>query len=179
MDEIALGIVIFVLRVANYSIGTIRLVVITRNRRGLAAALATLEAFVFAVTIANVVTDLENLVNLASYCLGAAVGSYIGMVLEARLIHSFVIINVIAVHNGHEIAESLREAGHGVTEFAGRGREGDVITLRSVVDKRDVAATVQLIRSINEKAFIAVEEARSVQHGWMRASIPGRPRGYF
>lgn len=167
---------IFILRVLNYAVGTVRLVVITRERRFLAALLAAFEAFIFAVVIANIVNDLENLVNLFAYCAGAAAGSYAGMLLEARFITGYVVYNVIAPQSGHQIAEAMRDAGFGVTETIGEGRNGLVSNLRSVVNKRDVRQINKLVLGINPDAFVTIEEARTVQRGWIRASMPGRDK---
>jgi len=94
-EALSLAALLFGLRVVNYTISTIRLVFIGRSQRALAAALAFLEALIFAITMASVVTDMSNLSNLIAYCLGAAVGSYVGMVLEARFITHYRTINIV------------------------------------------------------------------------------------
>lgn len=170
LDGFVLASLIFVLRILNYAIGTIRLVVTTRNMRLLAAGLAFIEALIFAVVIANIVQDLDNLLNLMAYCLGAAAGSYLGMVLEARFVTSFRIVNVITHDQGHAIALAIREAGFGVTESIGEGRDGSVTTLRSVVTNRELPAILAAIRELNPDAFVAVEEARTVRRGWIRTA---------
>ncbi len=167
MDAAFLVVMIFVLRVINYAIGTLRLVVITRGQRLFAAILAALEALIFAVVIAGVVSDLENIPNLIAYCLGAAVGSWVGMELEARIVRSYMIINVFAAKDGREIAQMLRDADFGVTINISEGRDGEVLTLRSVVDKREVKRFIKIVQTQNPDAFIATEEARGVRRGWM------------
>jgi uncharacterized protein YebE (UPF0316 family) len=59
-----------------------------------------------------------------------------------------------------------------VTEALGEGREGAVTMLRSVVVQRDVPKTLKIVREVCPEAFIALEELRGVQHGWLR-----RPNG--
>jgi uncharacterized protein YebE (UPF0316 family) len=161
--------VIFGLRVLNYAVGTVRLVAIARDRRMLSAVLAFLEALIFAVVIANVVNDLENVVNMLAYCLGASVGSYVGMMLDARMITSYVNINVISTQKGSDIAARLRESGHGVTESIGRGQAGEVTMLTSVIDKKDVNSVLNVVHTVDPKAFITMGEASSIEQGWLRA----------
>lgn len=173
-EELLLAVTIFVMRVLNYAVGTIRLVVITRNRRVLASILASVEAFIFAVVIANVVSDLENVVNLFSYCAGAAIGSYVGMVLESRLVTGYMIVNIFTGNGGHQMAVALRDAGFGVTEITGEGRDGVVTTLRSVINKRDVTHVTDVVQTINPQAFIALEEARAVKYGWLQTGRGGK-----
>jgi uncharacterized protein YebE (UPF0316 family) len=162
-----LALAILVLRIINYSVGTLRLVAIGRGLKLFAAVLAAFEGLIFAVVIAGVVQDLENILNLTAYCLGASLGSWAGMELEARLVKSYVIANIFSAEKGRTIAERLREAGYGVTETIGEGRDGIVITLRSVINKREMTSFTRLVNEINPDAFIAVEEARGVRHGWL------------
>lgn len=162
---------LFVLRVVNYSISTMRLVFIARNSLSLSAVAAFLEALIFAVVMASVVTDLSNLLNLGAYCLGAAVGSYTGMRLEARFITSYRTVNIVCQEKGREIAKALRDAGFGVTETSGHGRDGEVTILRSTAPRRSMPAVMKIINEINPDAFIEVEEARALRRGW----IPGGP----
>lgn len=172
--EIALALAIFSMRILNYAVGTIRLVVITRGRRVLASMLASVEAFIFAVVIANVVSNLENIPNLVAYCAGAALGSYVGMVLESRLVKGYMIVNVITHRNGHDIAVTLRNAGFGVTESSGEGRDGAVVILRSVINRRDVRRLTELVQQVSPQAFVAIEEAHGVQHGWLDTGRGGK-----
>lgn len=169
LEAVLLAIVIFLLRVLNYAIGTIRLVAIARGRRILAASLAFLEALIFAVVIANVVNDLENFVNLMSYCLGAAIGSYVGMVLDTRLITGYVKATIISQHQGHEIAVKLRERGFGVTESTGMGYEGQVTMLTVVINRKDAPSVLDTARKTDPNTFISMEEAQTVERGYIPA----------
>lgn len=169
-EALLTAFLIFFLRVLNVGIGTVRLVIVTRQQRILASALGFIESLIFAITMASVVTDLNNIVNLIAYCGGFAVGSYLGMIFEARFITSYMSVNVITHHNGHDIALALREAGYGVTETFGEGRDGEVTMLRSVVLNREVPKLLHIIRQTCPDAFVAVEQARSVQRGYIRAT---------
>ncbi len=169
-DALLLAALIFVLRIANTAIGTVRLVLITRQQRLLAAFLAFFEALLFAITISSVATDLNNIMNLMAYCLGFSVGNYVGMMIERRFIKSFMTVNVVTSEHGHDIALALRDRGYGVTETLGEGKNGAVVMLRSVVANREVPKLIEIIRSTHADAFVAVEEARAVHRGWVRAA---------
>lgn len=171
--ELLLGAaVLFALRIANNAISTVRLIMLARQRRTLTFVLSFFETVIFAITIGSVVTDLTNWLNILSYSLGFSVGGYVGMWIEARLITSYLIVNIFTPHKGHEIAVALREQGFGVTETVGEGRDGRVTMLRSVVQKRDMERMLGVVRGLHEDAFIAVEEARAIERGWvgMRAA---------
>src|SRR5688572_11993953 len=108
-EAVLTALLIFALRVLNVGIGTVRLVIVTRNQRLLASSLGAVEAFIFAVTMASVVSDLTNAINMLAYCGGFAVGSYLGMIFESRFITSYMSVNVIMHHLGHEVAQALRD----------------------------------------------------------------------
>lgn len=172
-DVIFTALMIFVLRVFNNALSTIRVVLITRDRRLLAAGLAFIEALTFAVVISSVVKDLTNIPNMLAYCGGFAVGGYVGMAIEARFVTSYVVANIVTHTKGHEIAVFLRERGYGVTETHGEGREGSVDMIRSVIQRRDVASFMDTVRAVHPEAFVSISEVRAIQHGWIRQSRQG------
>jgi uncharacterized protein YebE (UPF0316 family) len=167
-EVILIAAVIFLLRVFNNTLSTVRLILITRQRRLLATTLAFIESMIFVLVFANIISDLSNWLNMVAYAGGFAVGGYIGMAVEQRFITSFMTVNIITHDSGHEIALALRAQGYGVTEAFGEGREGMVTMLRSVVVQRDVPKTLKIVREVSPAAFIALEELRGVQHGWLR-----------
>ena len=171
-QTIAFALLIFSLRVFNYAISTIRLVFVGRGMRVWSAGIAFVEAFIFAVVIANVVSEINDALNLFAYCLGAAGGSYVGMWLESRLITSYSTVTVIASEKGEGIAEHLRSNGYGVTVTIGQGRDGDVTVVRSTINNREMRRFIHNVESINEHAFIEIEQSRTLQRGW----VPGGPR---
>jgi uncharacterized protein YebE (UPF0316 family) len=164
---------IFILRVLNYAISTIRTITITRQQKLLASFLAFLEALLFAVVIGNIVKDLDNFLNLMAYCFGAAAGGWVGMVIESRYITSYMVVNVIS-EKAHAMALMLRDKGYGVTETQGEGRSGPVTMIRSVVENRELPEVLHTIREVEPEAFIAVEEARAIERGWLRAGLNRR-----
>lgn len=168
-DVLWFAVVIFLLRVLNYALSTVRMVAIARQQKLFASSIAFVEALVFAVAIANVISDLDNPLNLIAYCLGASAGGYLGMMLEPRLVRSYVVVSIIAHDKGTQLAESLREKGHGVTELTGAGRDGNVQMLRTLVSTRDLVEINRITREIDPRAFITVEDTRSIQQGWLKS----------
>jgi uncharacterized protein YebE (UPF0316 family) len=167
-DALFLASLIFMLRIVNSAVGTIRLVVMARGQRLLVTVLSFIEAFIFAYVTANVITDLSNVLNLVAYCGGFALGVYFGMVLETRFVTSYLKISIITPTNGHDIALILRENGYGVTELHGEGGAGKVVMITCVVHRADAPRVTKLVYAVNPDAFVTMEEARRVEHGWLR-----------
>lgn len=166
---IIVAILIFTLRVLNNAVGTLRLIAIQENSRVLGFLLASVESLLFAFTAGLVLTDLQNVPNLAAYVLGFSVGGYVGLAIEQRYLNVYHIVDVVAADSiAHEIAEKLRQEGHGVTEMHGEGARGHVIQLRIVAHHSDVQSVIQLARDTQENVFITVEESRLIRGGWLR-----------
>ncbi|MEO1444052.1 MAG: DUF5698 domain-containing protein, partial [Chloroflexota bacterium] len=169
MDQIGIALLILVLRILNNAVSTIRIVFVARQRTLFAALLAFIESTIFAITVAYVVNDLTNPIMLGAYSGGFAIGSYVGMALERRLVRGFVTVNAVLSNGGHDLAVMLRDANYGVTETTGQGKEGAVSMLRMIVDRRDTNTLITLIREHQPQAFISVEEARTIRSGYIAA----------
>lgn len=160
---------VFFLRVMNNSVGTVRVVAMSRGHRVWGFLLASVESLMFAYTAGIVLTDLNNVPNLAAYVLGFSIGGYVGMAVENRFLKLFNIVDIITSRDeAREIASTLREMGYGVTTMHGEGARGDVEQLRVVVHHREMREVIKVAREIHPKAFIIVEESRMIEGGWMR-----------
>lgn len=170
INPITLPLIIFALRVTNNAVGTVRVIMMHKGNRPLGFGLASLESLLFAYTAGIVITDLNNVPNLAAYVLGFAVGGYVGMFIEQRFLNIFNIVDIVADEaTAHHIAEALREDGHGVTEVHGEGARGHVLQLRVVAHHTDTQLVINIARKIKPNCFITVEESRFIRGGWVRS----------
>jgi uncharacterized protein YebE (UPF0316 family) len=178
IDPTILVVLIFVLRVLNNAVGTVRSLMMHYDRRVWGFLFASIESLMFAYTAGIVLTDLNNIPNLMAYVLGFAVGGYVGMFIERRFIHIYDTVNIIASpQQAREMAVCLREKEYGVTETHGEGAMGKVAMLRIVAHHRDIPEIIQMCRVIKPDAFITVEEARFIQNGFTRPHYMQRHTG--
>ncbi len=165
-NEIGLVAAIFALRVIGNMMTTIRTVMIVRSQKFWSSVIGLFEALIFALALGSVVTNLNNIWNLAAYCIGYAVGGYLGLELEYRLVQRYVSVQVISPQFAHPIAQAIRQAGYGATESWGRGVEGQVGTVTAVVGHQQVSEVVRIARTIDPDAFILMEELRGISQGY-------------
>jgi len=169
MDVVWWALLIFLLRLANVAVGTVRTLLIVRGERILATLIGLLEALFFVVAVGKVVQDLGNLLNLFAYCVGFAAGTWVGMILENRLALGYVVVRIVSLQKGKRIALALRERGYGVTEMLGEGRAGRVGIIDVVAKRKDVPLITSLGCEVDGEAFITIQEPREVYRGY----IPG------
>jgi uncharacterized protein YebE (UPF0316 family) len=166
LQAIAGGALIFVLRVIEMTIGTLRILYVMRGRKLFVWILGFLQAGIFVLAIGSVVTNLDSIWNLVGYAAGFATGNVFGMYVEGRLAVGHTRLHVISPRRGAAIAEHLREGGYAVTEIPARGKDGMVTMLECSVRRREAIKADQLIRDVDETAFVTAEDVRPVRRGY-------------
>ncbi|HEX7118305.1 MAG TPA: DUF2179 domain-containing protein [Longimicrobiales bacterium] len=156
---------IFLLRIGDVSLATLRILLSMRNVRLLVPLIGFFEVLIWIFAVGNAIRNLNSPLHLLGYAGGFATGNLVGLWLEEKLAIGMAVIRVVSRYGGVELAEALREKGFGVTEFAGQGRDGTVEIVDTVVRRREVGAVLREIDRWDPQAFVMIEEPRSIRHG--------------
>ena len=159
---------IFVLRVLNIAIDTLRFMLTMRGKRGISWILGFIESVLFVVVIGSVINDLNNILNIIGYSAGFATGTVVGMAIEKRLAIGYVHLNIISRQKGANLADTLRNANYAVTEIPALGKDGAVSPLDCSIRRKDMKDIEQLILEADPDAFITVEDITPIKHGYWR-----------
>jgi len=170
METVLQALLIFVLRVIGISLSTVATILTVQSRKLLAVLTGSLSTLIYVVAIAQVVTNLENVVNLAAYVIGFGVGTWVGMLLEERMALGFSEVRIISTGSGDAVAAALRAAGFGVTQMEGRGRAGSVSIVDVFVPRRNLPTVLKVAKEADPQAIVTVSEARAVQRAYWRPS---------
>ena len=127
------ALLIFCLRLVDVSLGTVRMIMISRGRRKIAPVLGFVEVTIWVVAISQVMGNLDNIFNILGYSGGFAAGTLVGMWIEGKLALGHVGISIISMTQGPKIVQKLRQADYGVTELIGSGRSGLVNLITTIV----------------------------------------------
>jgi uncharacterized protein YebE (UPF0316 family) len=129
--------------------------------------------------VGNAVKHLDSVLHVLGYAGGYAMGTYVGVSLEQMIAYGVATLRIVS-SGGHgvKLAEVLRKAGYGVTEFPGFGRDGAVEILNSVVQRSHLTEVSNLISATDPEAFVTVEEPK-VLRGGMIATREWRLGGPF
>jgi uncharacterized protein YebE (UPF0316 family) len=158
--------IIFVLRVINMALDTLRIRMMTRGQKPLSFVFGVVETLIFVYTLGSVFKDLNNWVNTLAYAIGFGTGSIIGIMLDERMAVGYVHLRVISSNRGAQIAETLREQGFAVTEFSGRGRDGMVSMLSVSLKRKNARKARALVEELDDTAFITAEDLTPVRRGY-------------
>lgn len=162
---VILPFIVFATRVLDVTLGTMRIIFLSRGRKMLAPLLGFIEVLIWITVVSQIVGGARNIVAYIAYALGFAVGNYIGMVIEDRLAIGTLVVRIILARDGKKLVDNLREAGFGVTHVDGQGASGSVLLVYTVVMRKELDRVVDIIHSTSPKTFFTVEELRSVQQG--------------
>jgi len=157
------GIVVFVARICDVSIGTIRIIATVQGRTVIAFCLAFIEIVIWILVASAVINQVrEQPLLVVFYALGYATGNVVGIVLERKLAFGLIILRVITRNAGQTLAATLRAKGQPVTIFHGEGMRGPVDELYIACRRRDLKWLIADVREIDPAAFYVIEQARDV-----------------
>lgn len=160
---------IFILRVGDMTLDTLRVLVVMRGRKATAWVLGFFQALIFVVAIGTVLQDLDNILNILGYAGGFATGNVVGMLIEEKLAIGHVQISIVSPRLGSAIAERLRDEGYAITEIPARGKDGMVTMLTAGVLRKNVDRVHKIVNEVDSSAFVTAEDVRPVRRGFWRA----------
>ena len=179
-NYVILPLLIFLSRVGDVTIGTIRIIFVSKGKKYLAPILGFFEVFIWILAISRIMQNLDNYINYVAYAGGFAAGNYVGMLLEEKIAMGVMIVRVITQKPADLLIERLTAMGCGITSVEARGTKDDVHVIYTVIHRSELRSVIDVIKKYNPRAFYSVEDVRYVNEGIfpMRKSMLGKtPNG--
>ncbi len=171
---VVLPLLIFLARVCDVTIGTLRLVSVSRGYKALAPLFGFIEVLIWIIVIGKVMENLDNWLCYVAYAGGFAAGNFVGICIEEKLAMGISVVRIFTKMDASELVKSLREQDYGATIIDAHGESGNVNIIYSMVNRSDLDSVEQLIKKFNPKAFYSVDDVRFAQAGIFRPR-----RGFF
>lgn len=156
---------IFFTRILDVSLGTIRTIMTVKSKHVLAGCIGFFEVFIWFVIVQEALNTPETSIWIAIfYSLGFASGTIIGGYITNYFIRTPISLQIITTNN--KMADFLYDRGFGVSQLKVNGKEGirDMLILETT-DKH-YKELMSLIRLVDEKAFVVVDEKKYVHNGF-------------
>lgn len=177
---VILPLLIFLARICDVSMETIRVIYISRGIKYLAPIIAFFEIVIWLLAMEVVMNDLSNIANFMAFALGFATGTYVGLVIEERLSIGTVILRIVTTDESTDDIVAFLESEHfGVTYLDAKGARGDVRMIISLVNRTDIPRITRHIETTNPRAFFSIEDVRYVNQGVFRPKSPHSISGVF
>ena len=157
-----LPLFIFLARILDVSMGTLRIIFVTKGMKRVAPLVGFFEVLIWLIAISRIMQDLDNWLCYFAYAAGFATGNYIGMFLEEKLAIGHEMIRVITRKDATNLIENLRAKGYGVTSIQAQGIEGDVAVIYIIARRSMIQVVIDEINLFNPRAFYTVESIKYV-----------------
>jgi uncharacterized protein YebE (UPF0316 family) len=165
LTYVILPVLIFFARICDVSLGTIRVIFISKGIRYLAPIIGFFEVIIWLLAIGQIMNNLTNFVAYIAYGAGFAAGTYIGMVIEEKISLGLVSVRIITKKDPGELIQYLRLNNYGVTSLDGEGGTGKVKMVFIIIKRQDLPHVVGIIKQFHPNAFYSVDDVKSVGEG--------------
>ncbi|TFG28005.1 MAG: DUF2179 domain-containing protein [Promethearchaeota archaeon] len=162
---LVLPLLIFVARVADVSLGTLRIVFISQGRKNIAPLVGFLEVFIWLLAIGQIFNNLTNILYYIAFAGGFALGNYVGLIIEDKISLGLLNLQLILSENPDTLIKTLKSRGYGLTSVTAEGAKGNVKVVITVIKRKNKAKILEIIRELSPNAFISIQQIQSVTGG--------------
>lgn len=160
-------LLIFIARILDVSIETIRIIMISKGSKILAPILGFFESIIWLLAITQVMQHLSNIACFIAYGFGFAMGNYVGIVIEEKIALGLQAVRFITKDTVDILTMTLRDEGYGATVIEATGGKGKVNIIFSIVPRKNIDNVLSLAREIDPNVFVSIQDIRSVKSGFI------------
>lgn len=162
---VLLPALIFFSRVMDVTIGTIRIVMVSKGHKLWAPVLGFFEVLIWLIAITKIIQNLDNWICYIAYGLGFAAGNYVGLILEEKMALGIVKLQIITRKEATKLIENLKTAGYGITHHNAKGSSENVSIIYSIIKRSEIKKVEDIVKTTNPKAFYSIEDIKFVSEG--------------
>jgi uncharacterized protein YebE (UPF0316 family) len=158
-------LLIFLARICDVSIGTMRIIFVSKGKKYIAPILGFFEVLIWIIAISKIMQNLDNYVNYIAYAAGFATGNFVGMLIEEKLAMGIQLIRVFTNHEGQKLVLSLNSSGFGATRIDAEGAKEKTNLIYTIVQRNELQKVLEIIHSFDPKIFYTIEDIKTVNEG--------------
>ena len=162
---VILPILIFIARMCDVTLGTLRNVFISKGLRNVVPILGFFEVTIWLLSIKQIMQHLDNPLCYIAFAGGFAMGTYVGLFVEKRLAIGMQVLRIIINQDARPLIEVLQNENFGVTVIDGQGAKGPVKIIFTIIKRKDIDRVRFLISQTHPSAFYSIEDIRVASQG--------------
>lgn len=168
--QIVIYFTIFISKVIENSLATLRLIVVANGKKLLGAFLQFAIALVWVIVTGMVVVNLtKDPLKIIFFALGSFVGSYCGSLIEEKLaMGDSMLIGITKKDNEDILTSAIRDLGYAVTVLEGNGFKQTSSVLMIFVPRKKRNTVTRMIKNIDHKSMIVTEKIGIVHGGYTK-----------
>ena len=174
IEWVIIPALIFVARLIDVSLATLRHILVSKGQRKVVPFLAFVEVSIWLLAFSQVMQNLSNVASFLGWAAGFSLGTYLGMIIEEKLALGYQLVRVITNGNTNSIIQNVSKERFGITTMKAVGSRGGVEVLLIVSERKRLRSLLELLRSLDPKPFYTIEDIRSVgTSAWAVHPVPG------
>lgn len=167
MTTFFMCIKIFCARLIDVSLGTFRTINTVKGKDLVAALIGLVEIIVWFLIVKEALNTNNNSIWIViSYAFGFSVGTYIGGKISKKFIKSNLEVQVILSSKDNRIVNKIRDEGYAVTAIEVNGSKNEKYMLYIQIRNKSLEHLKNIIRKLDNRAFIVVNETKYVENGY-------------
>ena len=159
MNILIAALSIFLLRLLDQTLGTLRILYVNKGKPLFCAILGFIESAIWIVAISQVIQDLNDPFLIFGYALGFAAGTIMGSYIENTIAIGDIVVRIFVPKDSdsEKVAEKLRTNGLGVTIINGEGMQGEVTIAWCVTPRKRLKEVMKIVSEITPDAYVTTE----------------------
>lgn len=155
---VILPLLIFLARICDVSINTIRIIYVLGGRRFIATVLGFFESFIWLMAIRQIFAHLDNWICYIAYPAGFAMGILVGMIIEEHIAYGKVIMRIITRKEIIMLKEYLNQQQFRFTALKANGPDGEENVVFTVLERERLPEILKKLKEILPTAFYTIEK---------------------
>ena len=160
-----LPFIIFFGRIVDVTLGTLRIIFVSKGEKLKAPIIGFFEVFIWVVIISQILSRANDMVAYLSYAGGYAAGNYVGILIEKRIAFGIILCRVYTNKPGLKLVNLLSLKGFGATLIHGTGSVKEVDIIETVFDRKKLKHVSGIILDFDKDAFYVIEDVRTRSRG--------------
>lgn len=169
LHPIVVCLIVCAAKIVEISIQSLKTCMMVKGQRMKAAGLGFVECVIWGLVISTIIGTLgDDLFLLLFYCIGYAVGLFLGATIENKIALGTSSLELIASDESTEkITDYLKDNNRGYTVFDGHGSKDKMNMIFIVLPRKETPDVLRKIRKVCDgKVFVVASEVSKYAGGY-------------
>lgn len=163
---VLLPLLIFLARIMDVSINTIRIIYVLGGRKLTATLLGFFESFIWLMAIRQIFEHMDNWICYVAYPAGFATGILVGMLIEEEIAYGKVIVRIITRRDVSGLIDYLKQHEYRYTRVQSEGLDGPENLVFTVLPRENLEDLLHMLKDKLPTAFYTIEKVnRAAESG--------------
>jgi len=160
LPEAYVPVLVFLSRILDVSLGTVRIIFVNRGMKAIAAILGFFEVLIWITIVAQIISNMTEWTNYLAYAGGFASGNYLGIVIEQKLKVGTQVYRIITKSASDKLLVNLTSAGFRATLLEAKGIDGPEQIIFTVTKRKRASIVTTIIQQTDPLAFYSIEDVK-------------------